>query len=149
MSTEAQRIADRLVENFHENHGEAVEEAARAGELAKRFEREVAGLRESLAGLIDPAVLAGKDPVGEALRRLAGRFGISDQISLAPRAASAPPRGDGAGGDAALVTRLRGALVDARTRLARLEKENLALREELHSAGEMIETLALDLEKPE
>ncbi len=144
MSTEAQRIADRLVENFHENHGEAVEEAARAGELAKRFEREVAGLRESLAGLVDPAVLAGKDPVGEALRRLAGRFGISDQVVLAPRAAA--PTG---GGDAALVARLRAALVDARTRLARVEKENLALREELHSAGEMIETLALDLEKPE
>lgn len=144
MSTEAQRIADRLVENFHENHGEAVEEAARAGELAKRFEREVAALRESLAGLVDPAVLAGKDPVGEALRRLAGRFGITDQVALAPRAAV--PAG---GGDAALVARLRGALVDARTRLARLEKENLALREELQSAGEMIETLALDLEKPE
>lgn len=144
MSTEAQRIADRLVENFHENHGEAVEEAARAGELAKRFEREVAALRESLAGLVDPAVLAGKDPVGEALRRLAGRFGISDQVALAPRAA-VPAGGD----DAALVARLRGALVDARTRLARLEKENLALREELQSAGEMIETLALDLEKPE
>lgn len=145
MSSEAQRIADRLVENFHENHGEAVEEAARAGELARRFEREVAGLRESLAGLVDPAVLAGKDPVGEALRRLAGRFGISDQVALAPR----PAVQKDAGGDAALVARLRAALVDARTRLARLEKENLALREELHSAGEMIETLALDLEKPE
>ncbi len=55
---------------------------------------------------------------------------------------------DGNLGECATCARLRGALRDARARLKRLEAENTALREELLSAGEMIETLALDLERP-
>ena len=50
-------------------------------------------------------------------------------------------------GESAVSARLRGALRDARQRLKRLEAENEALREELLNAGEMIETLAVDLEK--
>jgi hypothetical protein len=45
-------------------------------------------------------------------------------------------------------TRLRAALRSARKRLRTLSAENKALREELTSAGEMIENLAQDLEKP-
>jgi hypothetical protein len=45
-------------------------------------------------------------------------------------------------------TRLRAALRSARQRLRRLTTENKTLREELLSAGEMIENLAQDLEKP-
>jgi len=45
--------------------------------------------------------------------------------------------------------RLRNALRDEKRRTRELEAENAALREELLSAGEMIETLAIDLEKPE
>ena len=51
-------------------------------------------------------------------------------------------------GECARCARLRGALREARRRLRRLEAENQALREELLSAGEMIETLAMDLERP-
>lgn len=50
-------------------------------------------------------------------------------------------------GQDARCARLRAALREARTRLRRLEAENEALREELLSAGEMIETLAIDLER--
>lgn len=56
--------------------------------------------------------------------------------------------GDGDLGESAICAQLRGALRDARRRLKELEAENQALREELLSAGEMIETLALDLERP-
>ncbi|RMG17308.1 MAG: hypothetical protein D6731_04420 [Planctomycetota bacterium] len=49
--------------------------------------------------------------------------------------------------DQALVARLRAALREARERIRQLEAENEALREELLSAGEMIETLAEDLER--
>jgi hypothetical protein len=45
-------------------------------------------------------------------------------------------------------TRLRAALRAARKRLRTLATENKTLREELLSAGEMIENLAQDLEKP-
>ena len=45
-------------------------------------------------------------------------------------------------------TRLRAALRAARKRLRRLAQENKTLHEELLSAGEMIENLAQDLEKP-
>jgi hypothetical protein len=45
--------------------------------------------------------------------------------------------------------RLRTALRDEKRRARELEAENSALREELLSAGEMIEALAIDLEKPE
>lgn len=45
-------------------------------------------------------------------------------------------------------TRLRAALRAARKRARRLQDENKTLREELLSAGEMIEDLAQDLEKP-
>ncbi len=51
-------------------------------------------------------------------------------------------------GDSAICARLRAALRQARRRVKKLEVENSALREELLSAGEMIETLAMDLEKP-
>jgi len=54
---------------------------------------------------------------------------------------------DGALGEDARCARLRTALREARKRLRRLESENEALREELLSAGEMIETLAIDLER--
>lgn len=50
-------------------------------------------------------------------------------------------------GEDARCARLREALREARRRLRRLETENEALREELLSAGEMIETLAIDLER--
>ena len=50
-------------------------------------------------------------------------------------------------GQDALSARLRGALREARLRVRILEAENVALREELLSAGEMIETLAVDLER--
>ena len=50
-------------------------------------------------------------------------------------------------GESAICAQLRQALRDARRRLKTLEAENAALQEELFSAGEMIETLALDLEK--
>lgn len=51
-------------------------------------------------------------------------------------------------GESATSAKLRGALREARERLQHLEAENQALREELLSAGEMIETLAMDLERP-
>ena len=51
-------------------------------------------------------------------------------------------------GESATSAKLRSALREARERLQQLEAENQALREELLSAGEMIETLALDLERP-
>lgn len=54
---------------------------------------------------------------------------------------------DGALGEDARCARLRSALREARKRLRLLESENEALREELLSAGEMIETLAIDLER--
>lgn len=47
----------------------------------------------------------------------------------------------------AACARLRAALREARSRARQLEAENHALREELLSAGEMIETLARDLEQ--
>ena len=50
-------------------------------------------------------------------------------------------------GESARVARLRSALRDARRRVRQLETENTALREELPNAGEMIETLAVDLER--
>ena len=50
-------------------------------------------------------------------------------------------------GEDARCARLREALRETRRRLRRLESENEALREELLSAGEMIETLAIDLER--
>ena len=50
-------------------------------------------------------------------------------------------------GESARVARLRSALRDARRRVRQLEAENTALREELLNAGEMIETLAVDLER--
>jgi multidrug resistance efflux pump len=54
---------------------------------------------------------------------------------------------EGALGEDARCARLRTALREARKRLRLLESENEALREELLSAGEMIETLAIDLER--
>jgi hypothetical protein len=67
------------------------------------------------------------------------------ESSAAPATEAAPP----ANGDAqAECTRLRSALRSARKRLRRLIQENKTLREELLSAGEMIENLAQDLEKP-
>jgi hypothetical protein len=51
-------------------------------------------------------------------------------------------------GESATSAKLRTALREARERVAQLEAENQALREELLSAGEMIETLAMDLERP-
>jgi hypothetical protein len=51
-------------------------------------------------------------------------------------------------GESAVSARLRTALREARERVSNLEAENQALREELLSAGEMIETLAMDLERP-
>ncbi len=50
-------------------------------------------------------------------------------------------------GESPQCARLRGALREARLRVNLLEAENEALREELLSAGEMIETLAVDLER--
>lgn len=50
-------------------------------------------------------------------------------------------------GESAECARLRTALREARQRVKQLEAENQALREELLSAGEMIETLAVDLER--
>ena len=50
-------------------------------------------------------------------------------------------------GESALVARLREALREARKRVQQLEAENQALRDELLNAGEMIETLAEDLER--
>jgi hypothetical protein len=44
--------------------------------------------------------------------------------------------------------RLRAALRETRKRVRRLIQENRTLREELLSAGEMIEDLASDLERP-
>jgi hypothetical protein len=44
--------------------------------------------------------------------------------------------------------RLRSALRAARKKLRRAEQENKTLREELLSAGQMIEDLASDLERP-
>jgi hypothetical protein len=58
------------------------------------------------------------------------------------------PAPSGSGEDAARCARLRAALREARRRVRRLEAENQALREELLSAGEMIEQLALEIEKP-
>lgn len=55
---------------------------------------------------------------------------------------------DGNLGECATCAQLREALREARGRARELEAENDALREELLSAGEMIETLALDLERP-
>lgn len=58
------------------------------------------------------------------------------------------PQDEDDGGDpVAACVRLRAALRETRQRLRQLEAENHALREELLSAGEMIETLARDLEK--
>ena len=51
-------------------------------------------------------------------------------------------------GECAVCARLRTALHESRDRVTKLEAENQALREELLSAGEMIEALALDLERP-
>ena len=50
-------------------------------------------------------------------------------------------------GEDALSARLRGSLREARLRVRELEAENQALREELLNAGEMIENLAVDLER--
>ena len=50
-------------------------------------------------------------------------------------------------GESAVCARLREALRASRRRLRELEAENHALRDELLNAGEMIETLALDLER--
>lgn len=55
---------------------------------------------------------------------------------------------DGNLGECASCARLRTALRESRERVTKLEAENQALREELLSAGEMIESLALDLERP-
>lgn len=43
---------------------------------------------------------------------------------------------------------LQAELDGARAEIARLEAEKAALQDELLNAGEMIETLALDLERP-
>jgi len=50
-------------------------------------------------------------------------------------------------GSAPAEVRLRTALREARRRVRELERENRVLREELLNAGEMIETLATDLER--
>ena len=50
-------------------------------------------------------------------------------------------------GEDARCARLRTALREARRQIIRLKAENEALQEELLSAGEMIETLAIDLER--
>ncbi len=55
---------------------------------------------------------------------------------------------DGNLGECATCARLRRALREARRRVKALEAESATLREELLNAGEMIETLALDLERP-
>ncbi len=153
----AERLAAALVEEFHGDHGAALEEAAAAGEVAARFAEALDGLRATFAKRFDAAELGGRDPLGQALRALVGRFGPAEQLPLAESPSAEPGADPGADpGDAASasddgdarVARLRAALRDARRRVRRLEAENQALREELLSAGEMIETLALDLEKP-
>lgn len=161
----AERLAEALVDEFHGDHGDSLEAAAAAGEVVARFGEALEALRATFAKRVDAGALAGRDPLGEALRALVGRFGPAEQI---PLQAAEPPSGarpgaeqasaDGAEGaegaeevagpEAARCTRLRAALREARRRVRRLEAENQALREELLSAGEMIETLALDLEKP-
>ncbi|MCO5172252.1 MAG: hypothetical protein M9894_38635 [Planctomycetes bacterium] len=147
----AERLAAALVEELHGDHGEALEAAAAEGALLERFGEQVQTLRDTFARRFDEAALGGRDPLGEALRALAGRFGPAGQVPLREGAAPAPAPEAGApgsGDDAARCARLRAALREARRRVRRLEAENQALREELLSAGEMIETLALDLEKP-
>ncbi|MEZ6189259.1 MAG: hypothetical protein R3F62_30185 [Planctomycetota bacterium] len=49
---------------------------------------------------------------------------------------------------AATCRRLQGELEAAHLEIQRLSAENAALQDELLNAGEMIETLALDLERP-
>ncbi len=153
----ADRLAAALVEEFHADHGAPLEEAAAAGEVMARFGGAVEALRATFGKRFDAASLNGRDPLGQALRGLVGRFGAADQVPLvasepassSPAASDAAPAAAPSGGaDAARCERLRAALRDARRRVRRLEAENQALREELLSAGEMIETLALDLEKP-
>lgn len=146
----AERLASALVEEFHNDHGAALEEAARSGSVTERFAKELETLRATFAKRFDDAQLNGRDPLGQALRSVVGRFGAADQIpvSAAAPAAAAPAPDGGSDDDVARCTRLRAALREARRRVRHLEAENQALREELLSAGEMIETLALDLEKP-
>jgi hypothetical protein len=149
----ADRLANALVEELHNDHGAALEEAARSGTVLERFAKELEAVRATFAKRFDDAALAGRDPLGQALRAVVGRFGAADQIPLASPSAASPsaPAQTQAGGsddDVARCARLRAALREARRRVRRLEAENQALREELLSAGEMIETLALDLEKP-
>jgi hypothetical protein len=69
--------------------------------------------------------------------------------AAAPLAAVAPTNGAHTDEDAHCpkCARLRAALRDARRRIRTLGQENRTLREELLSAGEMIENLAMDLEK--
>lgn len=148
----AERLAAALVDEFHGDHGAAFEEAAAAGQVTERFAEALEALRATFSKRFDAAALGGRDPLGEALRALVGRFGPAEQVPLAASATAptngAQPAAAGDGDDAARCARLRAALRDARRRVRRLEAENQALREELLSAGEMIETLALDLEKP-
>lgn len=71
----------------------------------------------------------------------------------APATSETPTAGAGShehapGEPCSSCTRLRAALRADRKRLRRLTEENKTLREELLSAGEMIENLAQDLEKP-
>lgn len=150
----ADRLANALVEELHNDHGAALEEAARSGTVTERFAKELAAVRATFTKRFDEAALAGRDPLGQALRALVGRFGAAEQIPLAASAPSAAPASStpaapaSGDDDVARCARLRAALREARRRVRRLEAENQALREELLSAGEMIETLALDLEKP-
>lgn len=146
----AERLAAALVEELHGDHGEALEAAAAAGALLERFGPQLEALRQTFARRFDEAALAGRDPLGAALQAFAGRFGPAEQVPLKQAAAAAPAVSDdpSASDDAARCARLRAALREARRRVRRLEAENQALREELLSAGEMIETLALDLERP-
>lgn len=58
-----------------------------------------------------------------------------------------PSAEDAEGDHCARCARLRAALRDARSRIRKLAQENRTLREELLSAGEMIENLATDIEK--
>jgi hypothetical protein len=148
----ADRLANALVEDLHNDLGASFEEAARAGKVAEKFAKEIAATRATFSKRFDDAALGGRDPLGNALRAMVGRFGAADQIKVTAAAPAATPAQASApagnGEDVARGARLRAALREARRRVRRLEAENQALREELLSAGEMIETLALDLEKP-
>lgn len=94
--------------------------------------------------------MADNEDDGPIRRAKKGATEGSPAASEAPASASAQDSVDHVhtNGSCASCTRLRAALRSARQKLRRLATENKTLREELLSAGEMIENLATDLEKP-